>query len=68
MISLSMAELSINQSFVKQPFKVFEEMDRVNNFGKFRRSTTCMQDLGENEAEYLDFYDEIEHLIRQENI
>ncbi len=64
MISLSINELSVNMSFVKQPFTTFQEMDKVEKFQKLRRTTTQLMGSCVDEIEHLDFYDEIEHLIR----
>ena len=52
---------------VKQPFNYYEELDKVDIY-KLKRTTTLTQTDKVVEYEYEDFYEEIEHLIRQENI
>lgn len=62
-----MDELSVNQSFVKKAFSYYEDLDRVDTC-KVKRLTTLTQNGVLNECEYEDFYEEIEHIIRQENL
>ena len=67
-ISLSMSELSENQSMVRKAFSYYEGLDKVKQQSKLKRLTTYTQKGVINECEYEDFYEEIEHIIRQENI
>ena len=67
--SISVDQLSVNKSFIKKPFHYYEGLDKARGRGEsFRRSTTLVLNGNVEEYEYEDFYEEIEHLIRQENI
>ena len=63
-----MSELSENQSMVRKAFSYYEGLDKVKQQSKLKRLTTYTQKGVINECEYEDFYEEIEHIIRQENI
>ena len=67
-VSLSMDELSENQAMVRKAFSYYEGLDKVKQQSKLKRLTTYTQKGVLNECEYEDFYEEIEHIIRQENI
>ena len=62
----------MNQSIIKHTFKYYQELDHVHQeVHKLRRSNTSnLSHVGEGPGSggFQDFYEEIEHLIRQENI
>ena len=62
-ISLSMNELSDNQSMVKYAFSYYEDLDNVDN-SRVKKLSTLEQSGITDELEYEDFYEEIEHIIR----